>query len=148
MILDGDFIRLNKFDSEAEKQTEISLQLIAGGPVAAADQYCTIGDNAKYYTNDELLALNRDGFVGKPLSDKLGNKKNEIWYGQMSNGDYVLALFNRSDNTSTVSVNFSEIGISGEMNVRDLWAHADEGKAAAITANIPAHGCKVVKLTK
>lgn len=148
VILDGDFIRLNKFDTEAEKQTEISLQLIAGGPVAAADQYSTIGDNAKYYTNDELLALNRDGFVGKPLSDKLGDKKNEIWYGQMSNGDYVLALFNRSDNTSTVSVNFSEIGISGEMNVRDLWEHADEGKASSITANIPAHGCKVVKLTK
>ncbi len=148
VILDGDFIRLNKFETEAEKQTEISLQLIAGGPVAAADQYNTIGDNTKYYTNDELLALNRDGFVGKPLSDKLNDKKNEIWYGQMSNGDYVLALFNRSDNTSTVSVNFSELGITGEMNVRDLWAHADEGKASAITANIPAHGCKVVKLTK
>ena len=66
----------------------------------------------------------------------------------MTNGDYVLALFNRSDNTSTVSVNFSEIGISGEMNIRDLWAHADEGKASSINVNIPAHGCKVVKLTK
>ena len=148
IILDGDFIRLNKFDTDAERETVISLQLMAGGPVAAADQYSTIGNNLKFYVNDELLALNRDGFVGKPLSDKLGDKKNEIWYGQMSNGDYVLALFNRSDNTSTVSVNFSEIGISGEMNVRDLWAHADEGKASSVTANISAHGCKVVKLTK
>ena len=148
IILDGDFIRLNKFDTDAERETVISLQLMAGGPVAAADQYSTIGNNLKFYVNDELLALNRDGFVGKPLSDKLGDKKNEIWYGQMSNGDYVLALFNRSDNTYTVSVNFSEIGISGEMNVRDLWAHADEGKASSVTANIPAHGCKVVKLTK
>ena len=95
-----------------------------------------------------MLALNKDGFVGKPLSNKLGDKKNEIWYGQMQNGDYVLALFNRSDNTATVSVNFAEIGVEGEMNVRDLWAHADEGKASSISANIPAHGCKVVKLTK
>ena len=148
IILDGDFIRLNKFDTDAERETVISLQLMAGGPVAAADQYSTIGNNLKFYVNDELLALNNDGFVGKPLSDKLGDKKNEIWYGQMSNGDYVLALFNRSDNTSTVSVKFSEIGINGEMNVRDLWAHADEGKASSVTANIPAHGCKVVKLTK
>ena len=148
IILDGDFIRLNKFETDAERETVISLQLMAGGPIAAADQYSTIGNNLKFYVNDELLALNKDGFVGKPLSDKLGDKKNEIWYGQMSNGDYVLALFNRSDNTSTVSVKFSEIGISGEMNVRDLWAHADEGKASSVTANIPAHGCKVVKLTK
>ena len=147
IILDGDFIRLNKFDTDAERETVISLQLMAGGPVAAADQYSTIGNNLKSYVNDELLALNKDGFVGKPLSDKLGDKKNEIWYGQMSNGDYVVGLFNRSDNTASVSVKLSDIGISGEKNVRDLWKHTDEGKASVVSANIPAHGCKIVKLS-
>ena len=147
IILDGDFIRLNKFDTDAERETAISLQLMAGGPVAAADQYSTIGNNLKFYVNDELLALNKDGFVGKPLSDKLGDKKNEIWYGKMTNGDYVVGLFNRSDNTASVSVKLSDIGISGEKNVRDLWKHTDEGKASVVSANIPAHGCKIVKLS-
>ena len=147
IILDGDFIRLNKFDTDAERETVISLQLMAGGPVAAADQYSTIGNNLKFYVNDELLALNKDGFVGKPLSDKLGDKKNEIWYGKMTNGDYVVGLFNRSDNTASVSVKLSDIGISGEKNVRDLWKHTDEGKASVVSANIPAHGCKIVRLS-
>ena len=147
ILLDGDFIRLNKFDTDAERETVISLQLMAGGPVAAADQYSTIGNNLKFYVNDELLALNKDGFVGKPLSDKLGDKKNEIWYGKMTNGDYVVGLFNRSDNTASVSVKLSDIGISGEKNVRDLWKHTDEGKASVVSANIPAHGCKIVKLS-
>ena len=147
IILDGDFIRLNKFDTDAERETVISLQLMAGGPVAAADQDSTIGNNLKFYVNDELLALNKDGFVGKPLSDKLGDKKNEIWYGKMTNGDYVVGLFNRSDNTASVSVKLSDIGISGEKNVRDLWKHTDEGKASVVSANIPAHGCKIVKLS-
>lgn len=147
IILDGDFIRLNKFDTDAERETVISLQLMAGGPVAAADQYSTIGNNLKFYVNDELLALNKDGFVGKPLSDKLGDKKNEIWYGKMTNGDYVVGLFNRSDNTASVSVKLSDIGIRGEKNVRDLWKHTDEGKASVVSANIPAHGCKIVKLS-
>ena len=147
IILDGDFIRLNKFDTDAERETVISLQLMAGGPVAAADQYSTIGNNLKFYVNDELLALNKDGFVGKPLSDKLGDKKNEIWYGKMTNGDYVVGLFNRSDNTASVSLRLSDIGISGEMKVRDLWKHTDEGKASVVSANIPAHGCKIVKLS-
>lgn len=147
IILDGDFIRLNKFDTDAERETVISLQLMAGGPVAATDQYSTIGNNLKFYVNDELLALNKDGFVGKPLSDKLGDKKNEIWYGKMTNGDYVVGLFNRSDNTASVSVKLSDIGISGEKNVRDLWKHTDEGKASVVSANIPAHGCKIVKLS-
>ena len=148
VILDGDFIRLNKFDTDAEKETVVSLQLMAGGPVAVADQYTTIGTDVSFYTNTELLALNKDGFVGKPLVDKLNNKENEIWYGSMSNGDYILGLFNRSDNTATVSVSFSKLGISGEMNMRDLWKHADEGKAASVSASIPAHGCKILKLTK
>jgi len=146
VILDGDFIRLNKFDTEAEKQTVVSLQLMAGGPVSVADQPTTIGDNLPFYTNSELLALNRDGFVGKPLSDQLNNKQSEIWYGTMTDGSYVVGLFNRSDNTATVSVDFSQLGISGSRQVRDLWRHVEEGSASSLSATLPAHGCKIVKL--
>lgn len=149
VIPDGDFIRLNTFDSDDERETVVSLQLMAGGPVAVSDQYHNIGDNLKYYTNEELLELNKDGFVGKPLSDKLNDKNNEIWYGQMSDGDYVIGLFNRGDASATVSVDFkSDLGIDGEWSVRDLWRHADEGTASSLSAVIPAHGCKIVRLSK
>ena len=146
VILDGDFIRLNTFDTDAEKQTVVSLQLMAGGPVAASDLPSTIGNDMKYYTNDELLALNKDGFVGKPLSDKLNDKNNEIWYGQMTNGDYVLGIFNRNDNSDQVTVDFSTLGIQGTKQIRDLWEHEDEDTGSSITATIPAHGCKIVRL--
>lgn len=148
VILDGDFIRLNTFATDDEKQTVVSLQLMAGGPVTVADQYHNIGDNLKFYINDELLALNADRFVGKPLSDNLLSSNNRVWYGQMSNGDYVVGVFNRDDSQQTVTVNFEDLGISGEMNVRDLWSHTDEGVASALTANIAPHGCKIVRLSK
>ena len=75
-MLDADFTRLNTFDTEGEKQSVISLQLMAGGPIAVADQYNTIvSGDLKFYQNEELLALNKDGFVGKPLSDDLWNAK-------------------------------------------------------------------------
>lgn len=71
----------------------ISLQLMAGGPIAVADQYNTIvSGDLKFYQNEELLALNKDGFVGKPLSDDLWNADNQIWYGQMSDGDYIIGF--------------------------------------------------------
>ena len=66
----------------------------------------------------------------------------------MKNGDWVVGLFNRDENAATMTVDFSKLGISGEMNVRDLGKHVDEGKASSLTANVPAHGCKIVKLTK
>lgn len=148
VIMDGDFIRLNKFETDAERETVVSLQLMAGGPVTVADQHNTIGDNLRFYTNSELLELNSDKFVGKPLSDKLNDKNNEVWYGQMSNGDYIVGLFNRDDNSRAYSLNLSTLGIEGEWKMRDLWRHADEGIVTAISATVPAHGCKIVRLSK
>ncbi len=148
VILDGDFIRLNKFSTNAEKEFVISLQLMAGGPVTVADQYHNIGKNLKFYTNPDMLALNADRFVGKPLSDNLNDANNQIWYGQMSNGDYIIGIFNRDDNSKSVEVKFADLGINGTYNVRDLWKHTDEGAATSLTAKISARGCKIVKLTK
>ena len=108
----------------------------------------TIGNNLGFYINDELLQLRRDGFVGQPLSDKLGDGDSEVWYGSLSNGNYVVALFNRGDQTTTKTIAMSQLGISGEWKVRDLWQHADEGMTSTLSATLPAHGCKVVMLTK
>lgn len=148
VILDGDFIRLNTFDTDAEKETVVSLQLMAGGPVTVADQISTIGNDMKFYTNDEMLALNADGFVGHPLSSSLTDQNNQIWFGQMSNGDYVIGLFNRGDNSLAYNVSFADLGITGEWKVRDLWRHADEGTASSISATVAPHGCKIVRLSK
>ena len=148
VILDGDFIRLNTFETDSEKEFVISLQLMAGGPVTPADQYHNIGDNLKFYTNDEILALNADRFVGKPLSDNLNDANNQIWYGEMSNGDYVVGFFNRDDAAKGMSVKLSDLGISGSYKVRDLWRHTDEGEASSLSATVAPHGCKIYRLSK
>jgi len=148
VILDGDFIRLNTFDTDAEKETVVSLQLMAGGPVTVADQYNTIGNNTQFYTNTEMLALNADRFVGHPLSSNILDAASQIWYGQMSDGSYVIGLFNRGENATNYTLNFADLGIAGEWKVRDLWRHADEGTVSSISATVPAHGCKIVRLSK
>jgi len=147
--LDGDFTRLNTLKSDDECRSVISLQLLAGGPIAAADQYnsTNISHLCQFYTNDEMLALNKDGFVGKPLSNDMKSTDSQIWYGQMSDGSWIVGLFNREDEAQTRSFGFQTIGESSMM-VRDLWSHKDEGEASAISVNLPAHACKVVKLTK
>lgn len=153
MILDGDFTRLNTFGNDDEKQTVISIQLMAGGPVSVADNPIDESESQwkhdlQFYQNEEMLALNKDGFVGKPLSTNSADSRSQIWYGQMQNGDYIVGLFNRNDSEETRSVDFeADLGIKELMNVRDLWAHIDEGAADKIEKTIPAHGCKVYRLT-
>lgn len=158
LILDGDFIRLNTFSTDDEKQSVISLQLMAGGPVTVADQPSTIGDNLKFYTNEEVLALNRDGFVGKPLDAGIVKydypyadehiKKHQIWYGQMSDGDWIICIFNREGNTQHRYVDLKWFGLEDTWKIRDLWTHTDEGENWKIEADIPAHGCKMVRVSK
>ena len=147
VILDGDFLRLNKCTTDHERRSQVSLQLIAGGPVAIADTPETIGDLDSFYTNTELLALNTDGFVGKPLSDEIGSEGSCIWWGTMSNGDVVLAMFNREDYSREMSVDLSKFGIHGTCRVRDMWTHVYENSiSGTFSATVPEHGCKVVKL--
>lgn len=148
IIPDGDFTRLNTYETDAEKEFTISIQLLAGGPIAIADRPSTIGDNLRFYQNREMLALNADHFVGKPMDDKLLSPGSNIWHGAMSDGSYIIGFFNRKDEPQSFDLEFSKLGLEGEYNIRDLWRHADEGKASGLKPTVPAHGCKIVKLTK
>lgn len=149
VILDGDFTIMHSYSTPAEKEFAISIQLMAGGPIAVTDQYCTIGEgDVAYYTNEEMLALNKDRFVGHPMDDELMSPGSNIWYGQMSNGDYVVGFFNRGEEEKSFSLNLADIGITQQMAVRDLWRHADEGRTAKLEATVAPHGCKIMRLSK
>lgn len=148
IIPDGDFTRLNTYETDEEKETTISLQLMAGGPIAVADRPSTMGDNLRFYTNDEILALNKDRFVGRPLDTMLDSEGSRIWHGEMSNGDYIVALFNREDSPAGFKIDLKTFGLDGPMKVRDLWKHIDEGEASVLEATVAAHGCKVMRLSK
>ena len=145
--LDGDFIRIESFANDDEKMSAVSLPLMAGGPIAVTDM--PTGDNLKFFQNAEILALQKDGFVGQPLTRNLWNADGQIWYGQMKDGSWVIGLFNREQAIATRTLDLSRIGLTGNWNVRDLWKHTDEGVVnGKLEAQIPIHGCKIVKLTK
>ncbi len=148
-IPDGDFIRLNKFDTIYEGMTEITLHLMAGGPLQASDRPEMLAGDKNWlwlYQNEEVLALNKDRFIGKPLSYDFNNERSQIWFGTMSDGSHVLALFNREDDERWREISFAELGLDGEWQVRDLWGRSDEGLKSSIGATVPAHGVKLVKL--
>lgn len=145
--LDGDFIRISCFDNDDEKMSAVSLPLMAGGPIAVTDM--PTGHDLTFFQNEEMLALQKDGFVGQPLKRDLWSTDGEIWYGQMKDGSWVVGLFNREQSAATRTLELSKIGLSGSWKARDLWKHADEGTVAdKIEAIIPSHGCKIIKLSK
>ncbi|WP_052158716.1 TIM-barrel domain-containing protein [Halobacillus sp. BBL2006] len=155
MILDGDFLRMNTFTGEfeeEEKKTAVSLFTLAGSPIAIADQFDTIGEDAHFYQNSELIELNQQGLAGKPIfynneHYKFSSRDSERWLGQLPDGAWVLGLFNRSDVRKELAVDFSkELGLETEAYVRDLWAHEDIGYRYNHKAYLTPHDTSMVKV--
>ncbi len=153
LILDGDFLMMNSFASDAERQTAISLFTVAGSPIAISDRVDTIGSAASFYTNSEVLALHNQGLTGKPYfyngtlySVDGGSRDTERWMGQLPDGTWAVALFNRNDsNTVTKSVSFgTDLGIVGSAAVRDVWSHTDLGSMTSFSASLAPHACRLV----
>jgi len=146
VILDPDFIRINTFANNEEKKSVVSLCLVSGSALTVADQYNTIGKDLWLYQNKELTDLHTVGFVGKPLSNDPTNAQSQVWTGQLTNGDWIIGLFNRESFTRTRSINFSTLGIEGNAKIRDLWDHSNLAVASSFSASIPAHGCRIIKV--
>lgn len=149
LILCGDFIRLNTFNTDNEKKSVISQHLIAGGPVGVSDQYNTIGDDLWLYQNEEMLALNYDGFVGKPLENDPNSQNSQTWTGQMSNGDWIVAFFNRESADRVRSIDFEvSLGIDEDAHVRDLWEREELGTMSSFSTTVPPRGVVVIRIAE
>jgi hypothetical protein len=126
----------------------LSLNVLAGGPIAVADEFDSIDGHLWAYQNRELLALNADGFVGQPFSNDPSDEKSQLWKGQLTSGEWVVGLFNREEKPLKRGIDFArDLGLKEKAQARDLWKHLDLGAMGSFQAEIPPHGCVVLKVS-
>lgn len=148
--LNGDMLLLSACKSDGEKRFTVSISLLAGGPVISADNPELWRDSfQKFYCNEEMLALNKDGFVGKPMDATPGSEGSNIWYGEMTDGDVVVGFFNREPSSKSYTLDIADIGLSGSWSSRDLWTHTDGNDITKnITVNVAPHDVCILRLKK
>ena len=147
VILDGDPLIMRTFTRDEERQSAINLFTMAGAAIAITDQVDTIADNAHVFQNREVLALHKAGLVGKPVFNNghaldydPTSRDPERWIGQLPDGSWAVALFNRSDDGATKSITFADtLGFTGPAAVRDLWAHQDLGSMTGYQTTLGPH---------
>jgi glucan 1,6-alpha-isomaltosidase len=149
MILDGDPLIMQSFTRDEERQSAINLFTMAGAAIAITDRVDTIGNNAHVFQNEEVLALRKDGLVGKPVYNNghgleydPTSRDSERWIGQLPDGSWAIALFNRADGVASVtkSIDFADVlGLVGPATVRDLWAHQDLGSMTTYQVSLGPH---------
>ncbi|OAB43046.1 NPCBM/NEW2 domain-containing protein [Paenibacillus antarcticus] len=143
-----DMLQVGNGMTYEEDKSHFSMWAIMASPLIAGNDLRTMSAQTKeILTNKEVIAVNQDpmGIQGIRVV-KNGDK--EVWAKPLENrSSGAVALFNRSNSATNITVNWNDLGISGSASVRDLWAHQDKGSFSSLyTANVPAHGIIVLKI--
>ncbi len=72
-----------------------------------------------------------------------------MWVKPLSNGDYAVILYNNGTTPVNVGVSWSDIGFSGSVSVRDLWARSALGNfTGGYNATVAMHDVSFVRCSQ
>ena len=131
-----------------EYRTHMSLWAILAAPLLAGNDLTAMSpETIALLTNREVLAIDQDT-AGKQ-GDRISTEGPlEIWVRQLSDGSKAVGLFNRHPGPLEMHVDFRELGLTGTVKVRDVWAAKDLGATAGPHEyQVPAHGVVLLRVS-
>ncbi|KAG7342862.1 alpha-galactosidase [Nitzschia inconspicua] len=136
--------------SIAESRSHFTLWALVKAPLLLGNDLRNMtSDVFEIISNEEVIALNQDP-LGIQGNKRLSMNETEVWAGELSNNEYAIVLFNRSDKEAEIVAKFDEIGIASNSPffVRDIWMHEDLGIAHSgmVTATVASHDVAAFRL--
>ena len=99
-------------------------------------------------TNDEVLDIDQDS-LGQHAICKVKDADTRILVKELEDGSRAVGIFNLSEAEKTIAAKWSDLGVSGKQQVRDLWRQKDLGEfEEQFEAKVPAHGVVLVRILK
>lgn len=130
-----------------EQVTHVTLWSLLAAPLLIGCDLSQLDDfTLALLTNPEVLEVSQDR-LGRQAARVAQEGRREVWARPLADGTLAVGLFNRGREEATVTVRWSDLGISGPQPVRDLWRHRDEGVFdQAYSAAVPRHGAVMLKV--
>ena len=132
--------------SYEEQKSQMTMWSIMAAPIMISSDVRKMSAQVKdLYMNKDMIAINQDslGVQGHRISNDKGK---QVWTKPLKNGDIAVALLNDNTSPQTISVEFADLGITGEVEVRDAWQKKDLGPQSGLSAEVPAHGSVLLRL--
>ena len=145
-----------------EQYTHISLWSLLSAPLLIGCDMEKFDDfTLNLLSNDEVLAVNQD-ILGNQAVSILRENGIEIWAKDLEDGSKAVGVFYTGDSENPVKmfswdggksnkkvvVNWSDLGISGSQNVRDLWRQKDLGDfIEGFETEVAHHGVTLLKIS-
>jgi alpha-galactosidase len=132
-----------------EQLTHVTLWSLLSAPLLLG---CDLSQLDKFtidlLTNDDVLDVDQDP-LGKQAARRSQEGLLEVWAKPLADGTVAAGLFNRGLQEARVTAKWSDLGLEGKQNVRDLWRHKDLGAFdQAFATAVPAHGAVLVRIGK
>jgi alpha-galactosidase len=113
-----------------ESRMQLNLWAILAAPMMLGnDVRMMMRDTVALLSNRELIEISQDK-LGRPGKRIAQTADTQVWARPLADGSVALAVFNTGKRTTSVAVNWQQLGIEGSRLVRDLWWHENLGIAA------------------
>jgi alpha-galactosidase len=127
-------------------RSQMSLWAILAAPLLAGNDLSKMDETTKsILINKEVIAVDQDklGIQGSRI------RPPQIWMKPLSDGSKAVALFNFvvDDEAEPLTLQFEDVGFSGPVHVRDLWAHKELGVLHdSYTVTVPQGGVVMLRI--
>lgn len=136
--------------TEDEQRTQFSMWAIMASPLFLGNDVFNMDQYTRQTVmNKEVIAIDQDPLGAQgDVAKEFENGKLQVWAKPLQNGSKAVALLNKDTTSRKMTVNWSDLGISGPWRVRNLWEHVNKGKCTGrYTVEVPSHAAVLLKLS-
>lgn len=149
---DADILQVGNIGlSITEQYSHYALWVMMASPLLIGTDLSMLSEESlKILGNAEVNAVNQDalGIQGMPIGTDLDPTTASCWSKPLSDGSVAALLLNVGDVAANITCALADLGLPATtVAARDLWAGQDLAFTTKAIAELPAHGCKLLKLT-
>jgi alpha-galactosidase len=134
--------------TEIEQQTHFALWCVMSSPLFLGNDPRNMSPfEIELLTNKDAIAVNQDPTEQGKRIKQDGDA--EVWVKNLKNGDLAILLLNRGEQTMNVSVNLSELGIIGEVTIKDIYERGVQRcTEKIIEKQLESHACNFLIINR
>lgn len=144
---DMDMLEVGRSMTEEEDKTHFGMWCIMNSPLLIGCDMSTIKSSTlKLLKNEDLIALNQDQLYQQAYIAAINNGCHILVKDieELGGLKRAVALYNPNDTQKKVTLTFSDIDLSGNVSLRDVYEKTDLGTFSdKYEVTIPAHGTRI-----
>lgn len=134
----------------AESRSQIALWSMMSAPLILSSNLEKLSPQAiAVLSNDAIIAIDQDS-LGRMATLVRRSPKSDVLLKPLRNGDYAVAVLNRSEATLKINLRPADLGFAAKadctLNAQNLWTKSGPATVSTLQANIASHDTAIWRI--